>query len=48
LAGVSASTIVVRPGWTAAANAPGSVASTNVTSIPKRGQAVCNSIWVPA
>ena len=39
LAGVSAMTSVVLPGMTAAAKAPGSVASTKVTSMPKRGQA---------
>ena len=37
-AGVSASTSVVFPGRTAAAKAPGSVPSTSVTSMPKRGQ----------
>jgi len=40
-------TSIVRPGMTASANAPGSVPSTKVTPMPKRGQAVCNSSWVP-
>ena len=48
LAGVSANTRVVLPGRIASANDPGTVASTNVTSMPKRGQAVCSSSWVPA
>ncbi len=48
LAGVSATTRVVFPGRTAAAKAPGSVASTKVTSMPNRGHAVCSSSCVPA
>ena len=48
LAGVSAMTSVVLPGMTAAAKAPGSVASTKVTSMPNRGQAVWSRSWVPA
>ena len=41
LAGDSARTRTVRPGRTAAASSPGTVASTKVTSIPKRGHTPC-------
>ena len=47
LAGDSAITSTVRPGMTASAKAPGSVPSTKVTPMPKRGQAVCSSSCVP-
>ena len=45
MAGVSTSTITVRPGRTAAATASASVPSTNVTSMPKRGHTVVKS-WL--
>ena len=60
LAGVSTNTSWVRPGRTASANCCGSVPSTNVTSMPKRGTwAVkrllvtekswrCTTMWSPA
>ncbi len=47
LAGVSAITSTVRPGATASANAPGTVASTNVTSMPKRAHAPARNSCVP-
>ena len=47
LAGVSAMTSIVRPGRTASANAPGTVASTSVTSMPKRAHAPCRNSCVP-
>ena len=46
--GVSASTSIVRPGRTAAANAPGAVPSTNVTSMPKRAHGPCRNASVAA
>ena len=46
LAGVSAKHRVVLPGITAASHASGSVPSTNVTSMPKRGHTAWNSSWV--
>jgi hypothetical protein len=48
LAGVSAHTSTVLPGRTAAVKALGSVPSTKVTSMPKRGQAAWSRSWVPA
>ncbi|CAB4774418.1 unannotated protein [freshwater metagenome] len=47
LDGVSARTSIVRPGRTASRKAPGSVASTSVTSIPNLGQTVCRKKSVP-
>ena len=48
LDGVSASTSIVRPGRTAAANAPGSVPSTSVSSMPKRWHGPWRKARVPA
>ena len=48
LEGVSASTSIVRPGCTAAANAPGSVPSTRVRPMPMRAHGPCRNASVPA